>query len=222
MDKNIKITRSSRRSIAIMIGTNGMVVVKAPKYIPEFVIKTFIKSKEDWIKKRQEHVLKSRSTPKKIANGETFSLLGRDYEINIGNFTSIEIKNGKLQFPLGMVKNGIVMLEKWYIKQAKLIIKNLVDEYSVKMEAPYNGISFSDTNSKWGSCTHDNRLQFNWRLVMTPILVVRYVVIHELVHTFEKNHSSFFWSKVRKFNPSYKQQVKWLKVNGEKLQNFLQ
>lgn len=52
---------------------------------------------------------------------------------------------------------------------------------------------------------------------MAPLLIVRYVVIHEFVHTIEKNHSANFWSKVRIANPSYKQQIKWLKENGHGL-----
>lgn len=212
--KNVKITKSSRRSIAIMVHPDATVEVRAPKFIPEFAIKAFIKSKEDWIEKRVEFVRKNKALKKQFVNGERFQLLGKDYTLLIGNYTVIEIKDGNILFPLGMVSHGREMLEKWYVRQAKVIIKNLVDEYSKSMGTSYNGLTFSDTSSKWGSCTHDNRLQFNWRLVMTPLLVVRYVVIHELAHTFEKNHSAKFWNKVRSVNPSYKAQIKWLKLHG--------
>lgn len=215
--ESLKITRSNRRSIAIVILPNGTVEVRAPKYIPEFAIKAFVRSKSEWIEKRREYVLKSRKEPKKFENGEKFAYFGKEYPLLLGSYTQIEVKDDKLLFPLALARRGQETMEKWYIKQAKTEIKKLVDEYAIKMETSYNGISFSDTRSQWGRCTHDNRLQFNWRLVMTPLLVVRYVVIHELAHTVEKNHSAKFWSKVRSVNPSYKQQIKWLKENGHGL-----
>ncbi len=214
---NFKIVRKNRKSIAIVILPTGQVEVRAPKFIPEFAIKAFIKSKSEWIKERQEYVLKSKTEPKKFANGEKFLFLGKEYSLLLGPSPHIEIIDSTLHFPLALAKNGHSMLEKWYIKQAKQVIKNLVEECSREMELPYNGISFSDTRSKWGSCTPDNRLQFNWRLIMAPLLVIRYVVIHELVHTVEKNHKTLFWNRVRAKNPSYKNQIKWLKANGNAL-----
>ncbi len=73
------------------------------------------------------------------------------------------------------------------------------------------------TKSQWGSCTHDNKLQFSWRLIMTPITVLNYVVIHELAHTTQKNHSRAFWDVVRRHCPSYNRQRKWLKEHGNSL-----
>lgn len=213
----IKITRVSRKSVAIVIHSSGQVEVKAPKYVPMIFIKQFIKSKSEWIEERQKEVLKRKKPSKQFVNGEKFLLLGKEYSLKLGPYIHIETNGDELLFPLALAKRGRDAIEKWYIKQAKAVIKPLVEEYSKVMGTSYNAISFSDTKSKWGSCTHDNRLQFNWRLVMTPLLVVRYVVIHELAHTTEKNHSVIFWSKVRKQNPSYKQQVLWLKKHGDTL-----
>lgn len=214
---DIKIIKSHRKSIAILVHPDGKVEVRAPKYIPQFVINTFIKSKSDWIEKRLEIVKKHTKQAKKFINGEKFLYLGVEYELQLGPYIKIEPSDKKLFFPLGMAKRGRENLEKWYIKQAKITITKLVEEYSESMDLPYVSISFSDTRSKWGSCSSDNRLQFNWRLIMAPLIVVRYVVIHELVHTVEKNHKTIFWNKVKRVNPSCKQQIKWLKENGRSL-----
>ena len=215
--EEVKITKSNRKSIAIVILPNGTIEVRAPKYIPNFFIKQFIKSKSDWIKNKQDLVAKNKPKTRKFENYEKFMYLGEEYVLELGNYVHIEISDNKLLFPLGLAQQGKAALEKWYIKQAKNIIKNQVEHYAKALGTSYESISFSDTRSKWGSCTHDNRLQFNWRLIMAPLLVVRYVVIHELVHTTNKNHSHVFWNKVRLLNPSYKQQIKWLKLHGNKL-----
>ena len=212
--KKVKITKSNRSSIAIIIHPDGTVEVRSPRLVPKFMIEGFIKTKQAWIEEKLSLVLSRKKIPKQFTPGDTFLYLGNEYTLETGQYLKIEMKDGRLCMPLAMVKNGKEHLEKWYEKQAKLIIREQVDYYSQKFGFEYNGISFSDTRSKWGSCTHDNRLQFSWRLVMAPLLVVRYVVIHELVHTVEKNHSAKFWSRVRMVNPSYQQQIKWLKEHG--------
>lgn len=215
---HIKITRSTRASLSIKILQNGSISVKAPYLIPKKFIEEFIKSKSEWIEKQQSSLKKHSKQPKKFENGEKFTYLGKNYFLEIGSsYSQIQLKDGKLLFPLALAKRGKEVMEKWYIRQAKQLIKTLVDEYAAKMGTTYNAITFSDTRSQWGRCTHDNRLQFNWRLIMAPLLVVRYVVIHELAHTKEKNHSGRFWAIVRSQNPSYKLQIKWLKENGHGL-----
>lgn len=214
---DIKITKSKRNSIALVVHPNGIVEVRAPKYLPDFTIRAFVKSKSTWIEERLKFVAKKKTLVRKFEDGNTFMFMGKEYPLKIGNFLKIEIMDGMICFPLGMIPNGRVHLEKWYIRQAKAVVKKLVDEYAVSMNTSINGLSFSDTSSKWGSCTHDNRLQFNWRLIMAPLLVIRYVVIHELAHTTEKNHKVIFWNIVRRHNPSHKAQLKWLKENGNLL-----
>lgn len=218
--KDVLITKTSRKSIALFIHSNGKIEVRAPKYLPQFAINAFINSRKKWIEERLNSMPKHKTYVKKFENGEKFLFLGVEYSLLIGNFVAISVKDGAMQFPLGIVRHGKIALEKWYIKQAKLIIKAMVEEYAVAMGTSYESVSFSDTKSKWGSCTHDNRLQFNWRLILAPQIVVRYVVIHELAHTTNKNHSAIFWNKVRTHNPSYKNQIKWLKLHGDELQNY--
>jgi len=212
-----KIIRSRRKSIAVVVRPDGTVEVRAPKYIPEFAINMFVKSKSDWIKERQSFLKKHRKVAKTFENGERIVYLGESYILELGNYTQVEVKGEKLKFPIALKTRGKETIEKWYIKQAKSVIRSQLDFYSNKMNLPYKSVNFSDTSSKWGSCTHDNRLQFNWRLIMAPMIVIRYVIIHELTHTIHKNHSVVFWGMVSDNNPSYKQQIKWLKIHGESL-----
>ncbi|HVZ66905.1 MAG TPA: SprT family zinc-dependent metalloprotease [Patescibacteria group bacterium] len=212
---DVKITRQRRRSMALYILPGGAVEARVPKLMPKFFINEFIKKNSDWIEKKLKTT--GKITKRKYQHGETFLFLGKEYLLDVGNYSKIEIKDDKLLFPIGMLFRAKKELENWYIKQAKEVIGDQVNSYAKEMNTSFNALSFSDTSSKWGSCTHDNRLQFNWRLIMAPFLVLRYVVIHELVHTTEKNHSRKFWTKVANFNPSYKEQIKWLKRNGDSL-----
>lgn len=213
-----KIIRSRRSSISIEINKHGELIVKAPRLIPMFMIDQFIASKKEWIEKTLEKVQKRIPAKKNYREGETFLFLGQEYQLKFYNGIHIVAKNGILYFPKALAFRMQKELHKWYRDQAKDIITKRVMYHAEKMHATYKDIFFSDTSSKWGTCFADNRLQFNWRLVMTPLMVLDYVVIHELTHTTEKHHQDSFWRRVRLFTPAYRQHRKWLEQNAHVLQ----
>jgi predicted metal-dependent hydrolase len=210
-----KVIRSVRKSLSLQILPNSTLVVKAPFYIPQREIDRFIDKNKDWIEKRLK--LLSKTSSKLFINGEQFPYLGENLKLEIGDYKNIAVSGEKILFPSHLVFRAEKELQNWYLKQSKLIVEKMLDKYSQEFKTTYKEVRYSDTKSKWGSCTQDNRLQFNWRLIMAPFLVVRYVVVHELAHTLEKNHSQSFWVKVRGVNPSYRQQIKWLNENGNAL-----
>lgn len=213
----ITITRSMRRTLSLHILPDASLEIKAPFFVSKSQIDTFIEDHKLWIDKRRNVLKQKVAAQKTYTHGETFLYLGKEYALEIGNYTSIKIHGEKLLFPKALSFRAKKEMETWYIAQAKEIITAQTEKFAKEMHTSYKKIVFSDTKSQWGSCTRDNRLQFSWRLIMTPLLVLNYVVIHELAHTIEKNHSFLFWSKVRAVNPSYKQQIKWLKQHGNTL-----
>lgn len=207
-----KIVRSLRKTMSLQISPKGELLVKAPIFIPEKFIHRFISEKESWIIETLQKLTARKVQQKKYQEGEEFLYLGNVYKLNIGSFKEIAI-NGSLNFPSVLVFRIQKELTNWYIKQAEKELTAQAKHYSEQMVTTYRSIRFSDTISKWGSCGPDNSLQFNWRLIMAPLSVINYVVIHELAHTTEKNHGSRFWSIVRLYTPAYKQHRKWLDKN---------
>lgn len=207
------IIRSMRKTMSMHISPQGELIIKAPFFIPEKLIHHFIKEKQDWIFKALEKVEKRIEKQKTYKEGEEFLYLGDVYKLHIGAFKEIAAKNGLLNVPDFMMFRIKKELTNWYIKQAKELIIQRLDHMSIQMNTKYKNIRFSDTSSKWGTCFPDNSLQFNWRLIMSPITVINYVVVHELAHTTEKNHGPSFWRKVSLHTPAYKQHRKWLDKN---------
>ncbi|MBQ6353891.1 MAG: M48 family metallopeptidase [Lachnospiraceae bacterium] len=101
-----------------------------------------------------------------------------------------------------------------YKKRAQGIISRRVAHYAGIMDVDYNRITIRDQKSRWGSCSEGKNLNFSWRLILMPIEVMDYVVVHELAHLKQMNHSQAFWEEVEKILPNYKEQRKWLKENG--------
>ncbi|MDR0857877.1 MAG: M48 family metallopeptidase [Oscillospiraceae bacterium] len=81
-------------------------------------------------------------------------------------------------------------------------------------------VKTSNAKTRWGSCSHDNRINLNWRLLLCPPEVCDYLIIHELSHITHKNHSAEFWARVAEFCPDCKSRRKWLKTNGSGLMNI--
>ena len=108
-------------------------------------------------------------------------------------------------------------LEAPYRQAAKEYIPKRVAYYAGLLGVDYNTITIRDQKTRWGSCSSKGNLSFSWRLILAPPKVLDYVVVHELCHRLEMNHSPRFWALVESMIPDYKTHRKWLKENGEKL-----
>ncbi len=100
-------------------------------------------------------------------------------------------------------------------EQAKLVIPKRVEMYAGQLGLNYGRITIRNQRTRWGSCSSKGNLNFNVALMRVPLEVMDYVIVHELCHLIEMNHSSRFWGEVAKVLPDYKTQVMWLKTNGE-------
>jgi len=114
-----------------------------------------------------------------------------------------------------------VLAERWLRKQAAIYIPNRLRTLSVKIGIDkYKKIRISNARSRWGSCSSKGTVSFNWRLIMAPVGVIDYVIVHELVHLIEMNHSRNFWKIVGQVMPDYVDKRKWLRMYGHKLMTF--
>lgn len=101
--------------------------------------------------------------------------------------------------------------------QAVEYIPKRVKYYAEKENFVYNKITIKNLVSRWGSCSTKGNLNFNCLLMLTPDYVIDYIVVHELCHLREMNHSEKFWAKVEKIMPDYQRAELWLKQNGGNL-----
>lgn len=116
------------------------------------------------------------------------------------------------------ISKGLTEKERaYYIEQAKVVISKKAAYYAQIMGVTYNRITIRDQKTRWGSCSAKGNLNFNWKLMLAPEKVLDYVVIHELAHRREMNHSSRFYAVLAEVMPEYKEWQKWLRLNGKQL-----
>lgn len=217
---NIKmnIIRQRRRTIALIINPNGTLTVKAPFLTPDFFINRFIKEKQNWI---QTKISQMKQYPqfeeKKFEDGELFLFQGKEYPLAIVHAQEITLTD-KLLFPFKNKRSIKKKILEWYKNNALQTVTKRVEEFAKRMNVTPKSIDLSNAKKRWGACSHIDELTFNWRLIMAPIEVMDYVVVHELAHITEKNHSSKFWDLVQKFCPDYKIKRRWLKVHANAME----
>ena len=124
---------------------------------------------------------------------------------------------GSFKLAASAQSNATLVFERWYRAQAKQILTERVDLYAGQYGFQYKKIGITSARTRWGSCSADSALNFSWRLILTPMEAVDYVVVHELVHTVFHNHSRRFWKKVETIMPDYKERRKWLRKDGQQL-----
>lgn len=113
------------------------------------------------------------------------------------------------------------LLERWYRSEARRVIGHRVREYAAVLGVTYTRLTIRDGRSRWGSCSSLGGLNFSWRLILAPPATLDYVVIHELAHLRELNHSHRFWAIVAAHCPEYRTHQRWLKEHGAALQLLL-
>ena len=107
-------------------------------------------------------------------------------------------------------------LENRYRNAAREVFTNRVEYYHRFTGGHYTSITIRDQKTRWGSCSAKGNLNFNWKLVLMPPEILDYVVVHELAHRLQMNHSAAFWAEVGKILPDCRERRQWLKVNGQK------
>lgn len=213
--KTYKLIRSRRRTICLSITQDATLVVKAPLLTPMKYIEQFIIEKKNWINKKIAEI-KSRPKAKikEYENGEEFLYLGKSYQLRIApSKIPVQLKD-ELIISTTVWPHHKAALKKWYRAEALRVIEDRCKIYSTIMDCAPKSLKISNAMKRWGSCTSSGRLNFSWRLVMTPIEIIDYVIVHELAHLHHLNHSRRFWETVKKTIPNYKKREHWLKENS--------
>jgi predicted metal-dependent hydrolase len=211
-----------RRTMEIRIQPPDQITVIAPLRLSKDTIIKEVQGKADWIiKKLSEYEnLNYKNLKKEYIDGEVFMYLGNQYPLLIMD-ANYKIPRVKFQDNTIVISTSTKeeenlknALEKWYREKALEVITERIKYYEPYFKVRPSGIVIKEQKKRWGSCTSEKKLLFNWRLIMAPIPVIDYVIVHEMSHMIHMDHSKNFWNQVESILPDYKDRKKWLKLNG--------
>jgi len=216
-------SKKRRKTISLHIKEDGRIVIYTPYRTPKWEIEKFIQDKQSWIvKKISEKEKRIKEVEKTFLPGEKFLYLGGWYPLEMHESGSqgppLKLAFGKFILSHDHIAEARDLFCNWYKREAKEKITERVDYYSNRFQLFPEGIKITSARFRWGSCSRDNRLSFSWRIIMASLTVIDYVLIHELAHIREKNHSEKFWNYLESVFPGYRKHRHWLRENGHLLQ----
>jgi len=213
------IRRPRRKTVSIVIRSDNRIEVLAPEHLSAKRIAGFVQDKSGWIHKKLHFNREVRTTfvPKIFMQGESFHLLGKPYTLQLQQGKrAIQLCGSELLVSHPCPDPGSTgrQITHWYRQQAETHFQQRCKVFAEKIGKQPLSVGIKSYKSRWGSCHHDGRIYFNWRLIMAPDWIIDYVVVHELCHLHHPNHSREFWALVQSFFPACREAKSWLKING--------
>jgi len=217
---NYKLKRSRKRkkTISLQIVNSSELTVYAPYYTQLSEIGRLVKEKQGWISKALQKRAETISPDRQFVTGELLYFLGRPYPLEVafdplGNSGAV-LSDNRLHLNVRENKEEKKFyLYLWYKKKTLEFIGERLNYFCGKLGLPSCRWRITWAKTRWGSCSQANNLAFSFRLIMATPEVIDYVVVHELMHLRQKNHSPEFWKLMTEIIPQYKRHRLWLKEN---------
>lgn len=213
-----------RRSIALQI-RQGQLAVLAPDHVNKLQIDQFVALKQRWIQ-RHLHQQKIPESPPDYLAALQLPLLDEQLQLRIVPDHCNAVSRDGMQLWVQVstrvqAQNQrakiIWLLQNWYQQQAQSWFAQRVDYWRQQMDVSVSAVEIKHWKQKWGTCSASGVVSFNWRLMLAPAWVADYVVVHELAHRRQMNHSPAFWQLVNEFYPQMKAAKAWFSQHQQLL-----
>ena len=223
-DLKVEVRRSARRlNVDLTIDRDRGVVIAVPDSMTEADIAKIIRNKQMWLYTalgRKEATHKG-PPPKEYVSGEGFFYLGKKYRLKVlrdgqkpvGG--ALQLQNDRFYLPHELAADGRAVFLKWYSDRAAEWIARRMNAIKGRVAATPQAIEIRDLGFRWASCTHKGKMFFHWRAILLPPERIDYLILHELVHVHEHNHSPAFYERLRRASPDYKQHEDWFRRYGD-------
>lgn len=194
------------KKLTINIDSVGYITVKAPNNMSEEAIRNVLIKNSQSIFEKLDKITSVKEIPKIKSNNDfgKFYYMGKEH--NLKELISVEgLSHEELE------KN----LKKFYITSCKKLMKERIKIYEKQLGLKPKSFEIVESRTKWGTCSSDRELTFNYKLIMAPIEVIDYVVVHELCHLTHMNHDRSFWRLVGSVFKDYKKRQEYLMTHGQ-------
>lgn len=214
-----EVRRSARRkTLAITVDRGGELLIAAPPTVNQALLTDFVREKRFWIYTKLAEKA-SREQPvasKEFVSGEGFPYLGRSYRLLLVDEQDVPLKleAGRFKLRRSLAPQGRDPFIDWYSDHARPWLKRRVAAWAPRMGVEPSKVDVRDLGFRWGSCGSSGGVNFHWATILLPANIVDYVVVHELAHLTEANHTPEFWRLVGRALPEYEQRKSWLAEHG--------
>ena len=198
----VEVRKLKKKTVSIEVDNKAKVVIRVPIGKKKNELEIILGKQLEWIKNNGNEIKKvnEMGIARKFKEGESVFYLGEEFNLKFSEKSKLDVKN---KIIYANKENTKESLERLYKFLAKTYIIERVKYYSTNFEEKAKSIKIKAQKRRWGSCSYDNNLNFNYKIIMASREVVDYLIIHEMCHMPHKNHSSEFWNAVGKIIPNY-------------------
>ena len=226
LDEHI-IIEYGKRQLGMRVTPDMKILVKVPLHWSKEQVHSYLQKYQPWIQKQETRIQESKAFTREGKVGETYPYLGKDYSLHFQ-----EAPHKKLRIQISgntLICTGqdfqapkvIKAIQAWYKQRATEIIEDRVHHYSSIYGFKPKQIRIKSIKTRWGSCSSLGNLNFAWTLICFDLKVIDYVVVHELCHLKQMNHSPQFWRLVQGIVPDYKAQKRILRIKQHQIPLFI-
>lgn len=238
-DIGYKVKRNGKSKKVSFRFDNNILSIVCPSRVSDRQLKTLLNSNQSWLDDfiRKNKVTKDCDGSKEFSLyyfGKLYRVIHQDIKGDLDNdcrtYVLQPVENDRVLWHLDIKGDSIIVyldqkhlfmlkeaLYNWLRSEAKEYLSKRTEELSISHSIQFSKVTIRDQRTRWGSCSSKKNINLNWKLIMAPSDIIDYVIIHELCHIKEMNHSQGFWSLVQTYIPDYVERRKWLKMNGKKL-----
>lgn len=214
---------SRARRIRVVVGPRRPLEIVVPPGVRDGELDALLESRRGWIADALAQARMAAARPPRLGleqsglvwlAGEPLPVARRN-----GRRSVAAVEAGRL-LVRGPEAAAPAAIERWYRREARRRIVPLVERGAARLGLEVGSVAIGDAKTRWGSCSSRGRLSFSWRLLLVPPEVLEYVVVHELLHLREPNHSEAFWRLVEAARPGWQEQARWLREHGHELHDY--
>jgi predicted metal-dependent hydrolase len=210
-----------RRTMELSVERNGALVVRAPEGATRPRLEAFIREKRGWVYRKlaEKEALQHDVPVREYVSGESFPYLGRSYRLLLVNHQDVPLRleAGRFRLIRAEAPRGRTHFIRWYTGHGRAWLRRRVEALAPRVGVEPQAVEVRDLGYRWGSCGRSRTLNFSWATMLLPPTIAAYVVVHELVHLREPNHTPAFWRRVERAMPDYARRKAWLAENGASL-----
>jgi predicted metal-dependent hydrolase len=213
------VKRSARRhTLELIVDRGGELVIAAPTAADDVSMAAFVRKKKFWLYRKlaEKEAKQQPASGREFVSGEGFTYLGRSYRLLLveDQEAPLRMVNGRFLLQADRAPQGRETFIGWYSERARPWLGKRISGWAPRVGVVHRGIEIRDLGYRWGSCGRAGTLNFHWATILLPPSVIDYVIVHELVHLIEPNHTPLFWQQVGRVLPDYEQRKTWLAEQG--------
>lgn len=200
------------RRYLLRLRPNGTVRVTIPRGGSVTEAQRFAERNIPWLEQQLQRLATRPQPPAHWHLGTEFLFRGETVKIEAGENGLIQFGNEVVKAAVGADLRPVIERHLWRLAAREL--PPVVVEFAARFQVQINRITVRNQRSRWGSCSRRGTISLNWRLIQTPPFVRDYIVVHELTHRLEMNHSERYWQQVERWCPDYATAERWLKQHS--------